>query len=61
MAIRDARLDRHRDNPEYQRLMRKANQEWELAGLARQDGDQRAATQHTNNAREYERRAQEAL
>lgn len=61
MSIRDARLDRHRDNEEYQRLTRKENQEWELAGLARQDGDDAAAQRHTENARYYARLAQEAL
>jgi len=61
MAIRDARLDRHRDNAEYQRLMRKANQHWEMAGLARQDGDTMDAKNHMDQAREYERRAKEAL
>jgi hypothetical protein len=45
------------DAPE--RLRRKANQEWEMAGLARQDGDTKAATQHTLSARWYERQLSE--
>jgi hypothetical protein len=34
---------------------RKADQEWELAGLARQDGDAKASEEHTRRARAYER------
>lgn len=30
---------------------RKADQEWELAGLARQDGDREAERRHTERAR----------
>lgn len=41
-------------------LMMKADQEWEMAGLARQDGDMKASEQHTANAREYQRKAGEA-
>lgn len=36
---------------------RRANQEWELAGIARQDNDMIAAAQHTKNARDYETNA----
>ena len=38
---------------------RKANQEWEQAGLARQDGDKVAEKQHTEKARVWDRRAHE--
>lgn len=61
MAIRDARLERHRDNDEYQRCMRKANQHWDMAGLARQDRDTADAQRHTDLARDYERQAREAI
>lgn len=35
----------------------KADQEWELAGLARCDGDTNEAAAHTSRAREYMRLA----
>lgn len=61
MSIRDARLDRaiKSGNVKLQRLIRKENEQWELAGCARQDGDKTAELQHTQNAREYSRMAQE--
>lgn len=37
----------------------KANQQWELAGMARQDGDKAAVEEHTRKARELEDRAKE--
>lgn len=37
----------------------KADQEWDMAGLARQDGDAEAEKRHTAQAREYERLARE--
>lgn len=43
------------------RLRRKADQEWDMAGLARKDGDHPAALQHTANAREYERLWKETM
>lgn len=39
---------------------RKANQEWEMAGLARQDRDTDAADRHTANARMWEAKWREA-
>lgn len=36
-------------------LRRKADQEWELAGLARVDGDEADEAIHTAKAREYDR------
>lgn len=59
MAIRDARLQRARGNPYLERLIRKENMEWELAGYARQDGDHAAEAAHTEMAREYSRQARE--
>jgi hypothetical protein len=61
MAIKDARLQRALDsgNSEQARLLRKASQEWDMAGLAREDGDHRAATEHMSKAKEYERQAKE--
>lgn len=45
---------------ERERLIRKANQEWDMAGLARQDGDKKDEAEHTRKAREYDRMAREA-
>lgn len=42
-------------------LRRKADQEWEMAGLARQDQDHPDEERHTKKAREYERQIQEYL
>ncbi len=53
MAIRTRSGPRLPDDQE--RLRRKADQEWDMAGLARQDGDSADAARHTANAREYER------
>lgn len=36
------------------RLRRKADQHWEMAGLARQDRDEADARRHTELARKYE-------
>jgi hypothetical protein len=47
------------NNPEYIRLMRKSDQEWELGGLARQDGDTKDMEKHYELARKYQREAQE--
>lgn len=35
-------------------MRRKADQQWDLAGLARRDGDLKAAEEHTAKARESE-------
>jgi hypothetical protein len=51
----------HSDDPEYVALMRKSDQEWELGGLARQDGDKKAMEEHYEKAREYQRQANEIL
>lgn len=58
MALRDRRLDT--DNPTERHYYRKANEQWELAGCARVDGDKTAEADHTARAREYERLAREA-
>lgn len=47
MAIRDVRYSP--DNP----YARRENQQWDMAGLARQDGDTKAAEEHTKKAREF--------
>lgn len=44
---------------ENNKFARKADQEWEMAGLARQDGDTADEKRHTELAREYERLARE--
>ena len=51
----------HSTNPEYVRLMRKSDQEWEMAGLARQDGDKADADKHTALARKYQQEAAEHI
>jgi hypothetical protein len=38
---------------------RKANQHWEMAGLARQDNDQADSKRHTDLARLWDQRAAE--
>jgi hypothetical protein len=43
----------------YQYCMMKANQHWEMAGLARADGDKVDAEKHTSEARRWEQRARE--
>jgi len=58
MAIRDARIGRYGIVSD--RLLRKANQEWELAGMCRRDGDTSGEKQHTDQAREYEQLALES-
>lgn len=42
-----------------EQLRRKADQHWEMAGLARQDGDTADEKRHTWLARDYQRRANE--
>lgn len=42
------------NDPIAQRLRRKADQAWELAGLARADGDSQDSIKHTEEAREYQ-------
>jgi hypothetical protein len=41
----------------YEKCIRKANQHWEMAGLARQDGDTKDAERHTKLAREWDEKA----
>lgn len=48
-------------NPNADRYRRKADQEWEMAGLARRDGDKADEARHTAKARKYERLCREAL
>jgi hypothetical protein len=43
----------------YQWCLMKANQHWEMAGLARADGDHADANKHVAKAREWERKARE--
>ncbi len=40
-------------------FIRKANQHWEMAGLARMDGDLKDAEKHTKLARHWEHKARE--
>jgi hypothetical protein len=40
-------------------FIRKANQAWEMAALARQDGDRADEIQQINKAREFERQIRE--
>lgn len=46
--------DNSKGNPDY---LRKANQHWEMAGLARADGDHKDAERHTKLAREHDQKA----
>lgn len=41
-------------------LLMKADQHWDMAGLARQDGDTRDEEKHTKLAREYQEKARNA-
>ena len=49
------------DNWSIEKLRRKRDQEWELAGCARRDGDTIAENEHTALAREYARKISELL
>lgn len=40
-------------------FINKANQHWEMAGLARLDGDREEAERHVRLARHYEHKARE--
>lgn len=57
MTIRDKGFPS--GDPQRDRLRRKANQEWDMAGLARQDGDRADEKRHTDLARDYERQLAE--
>jgi hypothetical protein len=57
MAIRTMNPKDRGQSDEFYRWQRKANQEWDLAGLARQDGDTQSENFHTAKAREYAARA----
>jgi hypothetical protein len=46
-------------NPERDRLRRKADQHWDMAGLARQDRDAADEKRHTELAKDYERQLAE--
>lgn len=46
---------------ELERLRRKRDQAWEMAGLARQDGDKDDEKRRTDEAREYQRQIAEYL
>jgi hypothetical protein len=56
MTIRNAEP---KGNPDIERLRRKRDQAWEMAGLARQDGDRVDEERRTEEAREYARQIQE--
>ena len=57
MTIRNA--ERYAPNDPRVRLRRKADQHWDMAGLARQDGDKADEERQTNLARDYERQIRE--
>jgi hypothetical protein len=61
MAIRDASLQRAlaSGNTEKARLLRAANQQWDMADLARKDRDMEAAAEHIAKAKDFERQARE--
>jgi len=54
MACRDF-SNRSEEWKERQRANRRADREWELAGLARRDGDKKAEAEHTEKARLIQR------
>lgn len=58
MAIKN-KPTRLTGTPDYDRLRRKADQEWDMAGLARQDRDTADEERHTAKAREYENQIKE--
>ena len=61
MAIRTAdKYDKMRD-PIVDRLRRKSSQAWDMAGLARQDGDMADCERRTKEAREWDRQLVEYL
>jgi hypothetical protein len=60
MAIRNAPT-KHDGDPGYQRLRRKADQAWDMAGLARQDGDKEDEKRRTDEARDWERQLREYI
>jgi hypothetical protein len=59
MTIPNKRPENSSPTSDYYR--RKADQEWDMAGLARQDGDLKDAEKHTIKAREYEEQYRESL
>ena len=59
MTIRNKTPEGANASWEYHR--RKADQHWDMAGLARQDGDRTDAERHTSKAREHEALARESL
>lgn len=54
MAIRTRAQAGLTGDPVVDRYRRKADQCWDLAGLARRDGDLAAAASYTEEARKYE-------
>lgn len=50
--------DSYKRSAQYYRM--KANQHWEMAGLARADGDKADEQRHTAKAREFDKLASEA-
>lgn len=61
MAIKDADTMHYPDDQVIARLRRKANQAWDLGGLARQDGDTADMERRYAEARDWERQIKEHL
>lgn len=59
MTIRDK--GQENDDQHAARLRRKMNQQWDLAGLARRDLDEKACADHTAAARQYSKELAEYL
>lgn len=57
MAIRNA--EPRSNDPVLERLRRKRDQAWDMAGLARQDGDMVDAAKQTAAAKDYQRQINE--
>ena len=56
MTIRNAEP---KGSPDLERLRRKRDQAWEMAGLAWKDGDKKDEEKHTREAQEYARQIRE--
>lgn len=50
-----------RESAELERLRRKSRQAWDMAGLARQDGDTKDEARRTAEAREWDRQIGELV
>jgi hypothetical protein len=59
MSIRNA--EPRTNDSQLERMRRKRDQAWDMAGLARQDGDTKDEKRHTDEAIEWENKIKEYL